>query len=49
MIWATITFVLALFALLVGQIDPMTLVVGLGEILAVFALFAAVCAAEAFN
>jgi hypothetical protein len=49
MIWTAITFVLAVFALLAGQIDPMTLVSGLGEILVVLALFTAVCAAEAFN
>ena len=49
MIWTAIIFLLAVFALLVGQIDPVTLVSGLGEILVVLALFTAVCAAEAFN
>jgi hypothetical protein len=49
MIGAGVALVLAVVASIVAQFDPMTLLSGIAELGVVFALFAAVCAAEAFN
>lgn len=49
MVWAAIAFAFAVLSLIVGQVDPMTLLAGAAELGIVLALFAAVCFAEAFN